>query len=152
MGDPEKCIYCGSKYLGGGCLFNPYGKQHIRGVEFLNRVQEQTEKCVILNYLLEKLKIKEDLVYSSPLDRFYKRVVSIISRFGEPLLETLQLQEKPTYKNLDKEQLIQVIEHKQNISKNLKNIKDIVEKANYQLPPELVEEIIVDAIMSSNGE
>lgn len=151
MGDPEKCIYCGSKYLGTGCMFNPYSKFHVRGPEFLNRIKEQVEKTAILNYLLENLNTQNDLDYKSPLDRFYKRIVSVISSLGQPLMEALHLSEKPTYDKLSKPQMIRVTEYKKNITKMLKEFNNILFDANSELPKELVEEIIVDAIISDSA-
>lgn len=152
MGDPEKCIYCGSKYLGSGCMFNPYSKFHVRGPEFLSKVKEQVEKTTILNYLLENLKLENDHNYKSPLDRFYKRIVSIVSSLGQPLLEALHLSEKPTYDKLSKTQMIKTIEYKQKISEQLRTLNTILFNANIELPRESVEEIIVDAIISNSGQ
>lgn len=151
MGDPEKCIYCGSKYLGSGCMFNPYSKFHVRGPEFLSKVREQVEKTAVLNYLLENLNSKNDLTYKSPLDRFYKRIASIISTLGQPLLEALHLSEKPTYDNLSKSQMIKTIEYKKVLSEQLNEINKTLFDANLELPRELVEEIIVDAIISDSA-
>jgi hypothetical protein len=149
-GDPTTCMYCGSKSVGSGCLFNPYGKNHIRGPEYLNRFTEQAKDLFVLNYLTEKLKIKNDLNYSSPLDRFYKRISSLITNLSEPLLEAFYMLEKPSYKNLNKDQLVTAIESKNVLIGKLSEIKDILSEINLVLPTEIVEEIIVDAIISSN--
>jgi len=150
MGDSEKCIYCGSKYMGSGCMYNPYSKFHVRGPEFLNKVKEQVEKTTLLSCILENLNIQNDMNYKSPLDRFYKRVVSIISSLGQPLMEALHMSEKPSYNNLSKNQLIKVVEYKQTLTKHLNEFNKILFDVNTEFPRELVEEIIVDAIISSN--
>lgn len=150
MGEPNKCIYCGSKYLGGGCLFNPYGKMHVRGPEFLNRVQEQTQKSTILKYLYENVKGVANSKFLTPLGRFYIRLSEIIANSGEPLLETFELQSKPTYKNLTKEQFVQATELKERLSEQYKEIIRTVKVANFALPQEIVEEVLIDAIMSGN--
>lgn len=152
MGDSEKCIYCGSKYLGSGCMFNPYSKFHVRGPEFLSKVREQVEKTTVLNYLLENLNMENDLNYKSSLDRFYKRIVSIVSTLGQPLLEALHLSEKPTYDKLSKSQMIKTVEYKQIISEHLRKLNKTLFDANTELPRELVEEIIVDAIISNSDK
>jgi len=151
-GDPMSCMYCGSKSVGSGCLFNPYNKNHIRSPEYLNRFSEQAEHAVLLKYIVEKLKIKNDLEYSSPLDRFYKGISSFISNISQPLLEAFFIAEKPTYKDLDKDQLKIVIESKNILIDKMSEIKEILSEINLVLPTEIVEEIIVDAIISSNDK
>jgi len=150
LGDSEKCIYCGSKSLGSGCLFNPYSKFHVRGPEFLNRIKEQTEKTILLKTLIENLNVQNDLNYSSPLDRFYKRLVSIISDIGQPLLEALNLSEKPVYKDISKKDFCDIMKLKNNFEKNLLNFQNILKEANLKFPKELVEDILLDAIISNN--
>lgn len=150
MDEPNKCIYCGSKYLGTGCLFNPYGKMHVRGPEFLNRVVEQTKKSTILKYLYETVKGHANNKFLTPLGRFYRRLSEIIANSGEPLLETFELQSKPTHKNLTKEQFVQATELKERLSEQFNQIVNTVKVANFALPQEVVEEILIDAIMSNN--
>jgi hypothetical protein len=150
MDEPNRCIYCGSKYLGTGCLFNPYGKVHVRGPEFLNRVQEQTEKSNMLKYLYETVKGFTDIKFLSPLGRFYKRLSEIIANSGEPLLESFEFQNKPTYNNLSKEQFVQATEIKERLIEQYKEINHTIKVANLALPQEIVEEIVIDAIMSNN--
>ena len=58
---PDKCIYCGMNMSGTGCLYNLYGNIHVRGPEFLNRSNIQTEKTIILNYMLENLEINNHI-------------------------------------------------------------------------------------------
>jgi hypothetical protein len=148
-GDPTVCIYCGSKAVGSGCYNNPYGKMHVRGPEFLNRFTEQTEKAVLLKYILEKLKQNEQKQTNSFLDNFYSKVCSMITDATQPLLEMFFMMEKPTYKNLDKEQMVIAIESKKIVADKLSEIKDVLLEVNLVLPTEIVEEIIVDAIISS---
>lgn len=148
-GNPTSCIYCGSNSVGSGCLLNPYGKVHVRGPEFLNRFTEQAEKAVLLKYILEKLKTNENKNKNSFLDNFYSKVCSMITSVSQPILEAFFMVEKPTYKNLDKEQMVIAIESKKLVSSKLSEIKDILSEINLVLPTEIVEEIIVDAIISS---
>ena len=83
------------------------------------------------------------------MDRFYKRVCSIITNISEPLLEALNISEKPTYKNLNTEQLVKAIECKKELINKLKEFKSMIAETNLSLPTEIVEEIIIDAIISS---
>jgi hypothetical protein len=147
-GDPTSCMYCGSKSVGSGCYFNPYSKNHVKSPEYLNRYTEQAESTVLLSYISEKLQKKNNFTYTSKLDRFYKRISSIIMNIGEPLLEALSISEKPTYKNLNTEQLVKAIECKKQLINNLKDFKNILAETNLVLPTEIVEEIIIDAIIS----
>jgi len=148
-GDPTSCMYCSSKSVGSGCLFNPYGKNHVKSPDFLNRFTEQAEDAVLLNYIIEKIQKNNDLKYNSTLDRFYKRISSIIANISEPLLEALHISEKPTYKSLTIEQLSKAIECKKIIVNKLSELKIILSETNLILPTEIVEEIIIDAIISS---
>jgi hypothetical protein len=107
MDIPQKCIYCGSQQLGAGCVWNPYGSQHIRGPEFLNRSAVQTEKASLLTYffnIASKI-VEENTKYTSPLDRLYKRMSGMIASVAEPLLEAFCLQQTPDYGNLSKKDL-----------------------------------------------
>jgi lambda repressor-like predicted transcriptional regulator len=155
MDEPNKCIYCGSPYVGGGCLFNPYGKMHVRGPEFLNRSSVVAEKALLLKYMLDKVSEKEQLVehqtYKSPLDRFYKKMVNIIASITEPLFEAFNLRELPTHTKLSKENLIKSYQFKQKFKSKLEELSKLVAEANLQLPPELVEESLIYAIINSDG-
>lgn len=146
----NKCIYCGSKVLGSGCPFNPFGKNHIRGPEFLLNVKEQVEKSVILNYLYENVTKEQKVAYISPLSRFYKRLSSIIANTSQPLLEVFNLQSKPKYSNLSKEQTIKAFEIKERLNEQFNDINSTLKHANLVLPQEIVEEILIDAIISKN--
>lgn len=155
MDEPNKCIYCGSPYVGGGCLFNPYGKVHVRGPEFLNRSSVVAEKALLLKYMLDKALETEPLLenqtYKSPLDRFYKKMVNIITNITEPLFEAFNLRELPTHTKLSKENLIKSYQYKQKFKKQFEILSELMTEANLNLPPELVEECIIHAIINSNG-
>jgi hypothetical protein len=150
FGDPHKCIYCGSRSLGTGCLFNPFGKIHVRGPEYLMNVKEQSERSVILKYLYENLNNQNEQDYNSPLKRFYKRVCNIISTASQPLLESLNLQSKPSFAKLTKEQHIKAFEIKNRLSEEYSKISETLRHANLSLPQEIIEEILVDVIISSD--
>jgi hypothetical protein len=143
------CIYCGSKYPGGGCIYNPYGSQHVLGPDFLNRSAVQTEKASVLTYMFNMASkmITENETYKSPLDRFYKRMVSIIASVTEPLLETFCLQETPTYGKLDKKDLIKAVDLKLKFKKQLQDLSKTMTEASLELPQEIVENTLIDAIM-----
>ena len=147
--NPGKCIYCASESRGSGCMCNPYGNSHVKGAEFLNRSAIQTEKATILTYILNTASslLQENTMYKSPLDRFYKRIASIIASVSEPLLEALCLQETPTYKDLSKKQLIETFEFKKKFKKELEVFTDVIADASLKLPPEIVEKILMDAIL-----
>ena len=145
---PTGCMYCGNTSLGGGCIYNPYGSIHVRGPEFLNKTSTQAESTVLLNYLISKIKeptTKEG--YKSPLDRFYKRLVGIISHSSEPLLETLILQESSNIKEKTKENFLESYNFKKNLQVKLEQVEDLIKEASLILPPEMVEEAIIDAII-----
>lgn len=148
--DPHKCIYCGSKMLGGGCLFNPFGKNHVRGPEYLANVKEQTEKSAILSYLYENLTHDQKDRPLTPLSRFYKRLMGIITNASQPLLEALSLQSKPSYTNLGKNELLKAKEIKERLIFQYNELNETLKHANLSLPQEIVEEIMVDAIISTN--
>jgi hypothetical protein len=155
MDDPGKCIYCGSPYLGGGCLFNPYGKMHVRGPEFLNRSSVLAEKAILLKYMLDKMQnskhLNETANYKSPLDRFYRQIIKIVSSISEPLLEALNLREIPTHVKLSKENIIKSYQYKQKFKKELDNLNKVIQEAHLEMPPELVEESLLYAIINTSG-
>ena len=147
---PQKCIYCGSKVLGGGCLWNPFGKTHVRGPEYLVSVKEQTDKSAVLSYLYENISKDDPNIPLTPLSRFYKRLCGIISNAGQPLLEALSLQSKTTYSNLSKTDNIKVYELKERLIHQYQELSETLKHANLSLPQEIVEEVLVDAIMSAS--
>lgn len=150
MNNSDKCIYCASESRVGKCMFNPYGQNHVKGAEFLNKSALKTEKATILTYILNTVSIllSENTLYKSPLDRLYKRIASIIASVSEPLLEAFCLQETPTYKNLSKKQLIECIEYKKKFTKELEVFTDVINEASLKLPPEIVENVLMDAILN----
>lgn len=152
MDNTNSCIYCGSKYVGSGCMFNPYGKIHIKSPEFLNRVHEQVKDSMILNYLYEKVKKGSLNKYLTPLSRFYKRLSEMISSSGTFLLETFELQNKPSFTNLNKDQYILATELKKRISTHYNDINETLKIANANLPEEVVEKVLTDAIMIANAK
>ena len=147
---PGKCIYCGSKVLGGGCMWNPIGKMHVRGPDLMLNVKEQTEKSVILNYIYENISSVEKDRPLSPLSRFYKRLFGIISSASQPLLEALSLQTKPTYANLSKEYNIKAFEIRERLLEQYKEISETIKQANLTFPQEIVEEVILDCILTAS--
>lgn len=151
MDEPGKCIYCGSQQQGSGCVYNPYGSMHVKGPEFLNRSLIKTENALVLKYLFNKIKpslIKEG--YLSPLDRLYKRLGNIILNISQPLLEALSLQETPVYSRISKEDLIKTLEYKNKFKEIFVSLNKVVQEASLNIPPELVEEALSDAIMSQD--
>jgi hypothetical protein len=148
--DPHKCIYCGSKMLGGGCLFNPFGKNHVRGPEYLANVKEQAEKSAILNYLYENLTQEQLDKPLTPLSRFYKRLMGILTSASQPLLEAFSLQSKPSYAQLSKNDSLKAQEIKEKLIYQYQKLNETIKHANLTLPQEIVEEIVVDAIISTN--
>jgi uncharacterized protein YjgD (DUF1641 family) len=149
MDNHDRCIYCSSKYVGSGCLYNPYGKTHVKSPEFLNRIQEQIKKSSVLAYLYEKLKTLTNVKTLSPLNRFYKRLSEIISNSGQPLLEAFELQHKPTFDSISKQQFMEAINVKNKLVEQYSEINETIKKANLFLPSEIVEEILIDAIIDS---
>lgn len=150
--DPNKCIYCGSRSLGSGCLFNPTGKNHIRGPEFLTNSKEQCKKSVILKYLYENLNQLDLKPFTSPLNRFYQRLCHIIATASQPLLEAFSLQSKPSYSNLDKPQTVKAFEIKNRLKEQYSELLETIKYANLSLPQEIVEEIVVDVIMTDGDK
>jgi hypothetical protein len=151
MDSTNSCIYCGSKYVGSGCLFNPYGKIHVKSPEFLNRVQEQVKDSIVLSYLYEKVKQTNLNKYITPLSRFYKRLSEIISSTGSCLLEVFEMQNKSNFTNLNKEHYIQATEIKKRLIKHYSEINETLKIANANLPEEVIEKILIDAIMVDNA-
>ena len=116
----------------------------------MNRAAVQTEKAAILTYIFNVTSslLAENTVYTSPLDRLYKRVASIIASASEPLLEALCLQETPSYGSLSKEQLIASVDLKKKVKTQLEQFSNTVMEASLGLPQEIVEKTLIDAIMN----
>lgn len=150
---PNKCIYCGSKAIGTGCIFNPFGKQHIRGPEFLVNVKEQVKNSTILSYLYENvINSEKSNAPLTPLSRFYKRLAGFVTTLGQPLMESFKFQSKPTYTGLLKEHTIIAFGLKERLEEQLKQVTSTLKHANLALPQEIVEDILVDAIISASEE
>jgi len=62
----------------------------------------------------------------------------------------LNLQSRPTYASLTKEHNIKAFELKERLKEQFKQLNETVKHANISLPQEIVEEILVDVIISSN--
>lgn len=150
--DPNKCIYCGSRSIGSGCLYNPHGKIHVRGPEFLTNSKNYSKKSVILKYLFENVNDFNSDPYTSPLNRFYKRLCHIIATASQPLLEALSIQIRPSYSKLDKQQTLKANEVKNRLKDQYNAIYETIKYANLSLPQELVEEIIIDVIMTDDDK
>jgi hypothetical protein len=148
--DPNKCIYCGSRSVGSGCIYNPHGKIHVRGPEFLTSSKDYSKKSVILKYLFENVNAFDNEPYTSPLNRFYKRLCHIIATASQPLLEALSIQIRPSYAKLDKHQTLKANEIKNRLKEQYGEIYETIKYANLSLPQEIVEEIIIDVIMADS--
>ncbi len=148
--DPQKCIYCGSKALGFGCVYNPYGKLHIKPAAFFIQVKEQVQKSAVLTQLFERLGQIPDTSYTSPLDRLYKRMAEAITRLSEPLLDAFSLQEMPILENLQPEQKQTVSEMTERIAEQVSDLRKTLKYANSALPTELVEKILLSAILNAD--
>lgn len=154
MSDPNKCIYCGSKNKGAGCVYNPYGKFHVAAPDFLNRSVIKTEKAALLDYFLDKAYSPDILGenYKSPLDRFYKRLKDFILNSSLPLIESLILSETRVFSYQSREQLIESVDLKNSFKKTLKELRYQIQEASKTLPPELVEESLLNAILSQDED
>ena len=148
--DPEKCIYCGSKVLGFGCVHNPYGRTHIRPAAFFLQVKEQLQKSAVLTQLFERLEQIPDQNYKSPLDRFYKRMAGTITKLAEPLLESLKLQQMPILENIEPDQKETVSEMTDRLTEQVSDLRKTLKYANSALPTELVENILISAILKAD--
>jgi hypothetical protein len=145
--DPRKCIYCGSTAMGFGCVHNPYSKLHIKPAAFFLQVKEQLEKSAVLTQLFERLEQIPDQNYKSPLDRFYKRMAGTIINLSEPLLESLKLQHMPILENIEEEQKEIVSEITNRIEEQIADLEKTLKYANTALPCELVEKILLKAVL-----
>jgi hypothetical protein len=149
MDEPDKCVYCGSKSYGGGCMFNPYGDMHVKSGILFQNIKEQLKKSVILSHLFEMLEQKNNMKYNSPLDRFYKRLAESIKKISNPFLESFLIREKPIFESIDIETNKKIYHYQSIFKKEISNLKESIQKANLELPTEIVEKIIVDAIVES---
>ena len=106
----------------------------------------------MLHYFLNKTTPVEILGenYTSPLDRFYKRLKNIVHSLSLPLLESLFLTETRIYKSLTKQQLIDSVEYKSKFKNLLKDLSFLFKEAEEKLPPEIVEETLLGAILDKD--
>ena len=144
----NQCMYCGSKYKGTGCIYNPYGKVHVMGVDYSGQIKEQVGKSVVCSYLLNKM--TDDVVeesVSSPLNRFYHRVASLLSHTGQPFTDALCLDDRNIKAQLTKEQVIEAFELKKLLESKFKEIEEILYKSNQSIPSEVVEESLIEAVL-----
>jgi len=54
-GDAKRCCWCNSVAQGPSCPFNPFGKNHIHGVEFNQMMGDSVENGIVLGYLMKTL-------------------------------------------------------------------------------------------------
>jgi hypothetical protein len=64
-------------------------------------------------------------------------------------LEAFELQNKPTFDNISKQQFMEAINIKNKLVEQYSDINKTITKANLFLPSEIVEEILIDAIIDS---
>lgn len=148
--EAQKCIYCGSKAIGMGCVHNPYGRLHIRPAAFFLQIKEQLEKSAVLTQLFERLGQIPNRKYTSPLDRMYKRMAETISKLSEPLLEAFSLQEMPIIENIQPDQKQTVSEMTDRLTEQVSDLRKTLKYANAALPTELVEKILISAILKAD--
>jgi len=79
-------------------------------------------------------------------------LAGILANAGQPLLEALELQHTPTYEKLSREQNVLAFELKERLKKQYKDINESVKYANTALPQEIVENILLDVIISNRDE
>jgi len=149
MDEYDKCIYCGSPNMSSNCPYNPYGDSHIKGNIMYQKIKEQVKKTTILTHLFETLNQKNDLKYKSPLDRFYKRIAESIKKLSEPFLESLLIREQTIFENVNFEDKIKISKIQNKIYNNIKDLKESISQANCGLSPEIVEKVILNAIINS---
>lgn len=149
MDNSDKCIYCGSSNYGSGCLLNPYGNTHIKGGLLFQKIKEQLQKSTVLTHLFEMLDQSNDLKYKSPLDRFYKRFAASIRQLSQPFLESFLIIEKPILESVDMDTQLKISELRENLEIDIKNLRKSIQNANTSLPTEIVEKMLIDAIINS---
>jgi len=135
-------------------VYNPYGKIHVSAPDFLNRSNLKSENAVLLHYFLKRTTTIEVLGenYKSPLDRFYKRLKGIVLNLSLPLLEALFLTETHLYKSLSKQQIVESVEFKGRFKNILRDLSSLIREAEEKLPPEMVEETLLNAILDKDED
>jgi hypothetical protein len=86
----------------------------------------------------------------TPLSRFYKRLMEIVSSSSQFLVETLSLQSKPSFEQLSKTDFLKVNEYKEKLKYQYTNLFETIKNANLDLPQEIVEDILIDVILNDD--
>jgi hypothetical protein len=149
MDEPENCIYCGSPNIASRCPYNPYGDNHIKGGIMYQKIKEQLKKSVMLSHIFEMVTQKNNLKYNSPLDRFYKRLAESIQKFSEPFIDSFLIREKVIFEGLQFDEKVKISKIQNDIQLNIKNLKHTIKEANMSLPTEIVERVLINAIIES---
>lgn len=151
MDESDKCIYCASKNSGQGCPYNPYGTLHVKGFAIYNNVKEQITKTAILAVLLEKLENTDNRnkQYKSKLDRLYKRASKNFTESMTPFLDAYSIQSEKVVlsEKLSDDKIVESIDISNRLSDQLEDLFSTLKHANCALPPEIVENILADAIV-----
>lgn len=100
LGDNTKCIYCGSKNYGKGCRWNPFGKEHVHGVNFNSMLRESEQ---LLSNLVG-LGILSENLEPSDTNEFFKKIRHF---FYDKVLEK---ELKDSTKNILSEASLQILE------------------------------------------
>ena len=125
-----KCIYCGSGAYGKPCVYSPTATHcHC----------DDPTKCI---YCSSKA-IGLGCVYN----RFYKKLGPAIQNAAEPFLEALKLQETPILENIQQEQKETVCEITKRLTEQVSDIRKTLKFANTALPSEIVEQILLKAVL-----
>lgn len=86
LGDPTSCIYCKSKSIGAGCPYNPHGRNHVRGIEFNQMVNDSVGTGIIGGYVLDKLK--------TPITEMDAFKLGLINETGKIVKEPVTTEER----------------------------------------------------------
>jgi len=149
MDEPNNCIYCGSPNIASKCPYNPYGENHVKGNIMYQKIKEQLKKSAVLTHIFEVLDQKNNLSYKSPLDRFYKRLAESIKKFSEPFLDSFLLREQTIFENINFDDKIKISKIQNKLLTKIKDLKSTIIEANCSLPPEIVERVLINAIIES---
>jgi hypothetical protein len=112
-----------------------------------NSIKPKNDFYDYINYQwLKNVSLEQQQKYIVQIDDFRLAQDTVYRQLNEIILEYIKNHDN----KLSKNQLIRVMEYKQVLSKHLNELNKVLFDANTELPRELVEEIIVDAIISSN--
>ena len=89
----KTCCWCGSSALGPGCPFNPFGHNHIRGVDFNQMMGDSVENGIVLGYLMKNL--------SAPYTESRAYALKLIDENGTILRKPETDEEKAAFTILD---------------------------------------------------